>query len=103
VLCPLTPERDKTIPSEVNIMAAAKATAPEKSFLETLTENAQEVREPGPSSGQNYFLVQLLCMELEANGAEQYNEELRELLRTRRGASALISHLKAEHNIPDKD
>jgi hypothetical protein len=88
--------------------AAAEAAAAETangdgdsiSFAAQLEADAtQNYREPGPSSGQTFFLVQLLAHELEEHDPERYNEELRNLLRTRRGASALISHLAKKHGM----
>ncbi len=82
--------------------AAEKKAAAAESLVATLeAEGAETYREPGPSSGQTFFLVELLARELELHDPK-YNEELRGFLRTRRGASALIGNLKRKHNIPDK-
>lgn len=69
----------------------AEETAPNLSVR--LAAAREQVKERGPSYGQNSFLVGLLLRELESHEIEGYTEELRETLRTFSGASAMISIL----------
>ena len=78
-------------------MAAAKT----PSIKEQLAAAAAEARPAGPSGGQNYALVGLMGKLLQENGVLDFDEEIRKSLRTRVGASAMISTLKDILNVED--